>query len=174
MKKILFIILILGFGLSFQAVAEVGVSEKEILIGTCLDADGNSSWPADDLLGGMKCYIDKVNKAGGINGRKINLIVKDDDYDPAKTAVYVKDLIEKENVFTLCTLSGTPCGTIAKPLVLSNKIPLIGLATGADAFREPPEKYIFNIRCNCFIFNSYIFRFISRKKYCTKGSKKCY
>ncbi|MBP7652371.1 ABC transporter substrate-binding protein, partial [Candidatus Dependentiae bacterium] len=145
MKKILYVLLVLLAGVNF-IFAEDGITDKEILIGTCLDADGNSSWPGDGFLAGMKCYFDYVNENGGIAGRKIKLVVKDDDYDPAKTAEHVKNLIESDKVFALCTLSGTPCGSIAKPIIVSKKIPLIGLATGSDIFRLPPERYIFNIR----------------------------
>ena len=64
-----------------------GVSDTTIRIGQSAVFSGPAKDFGVDYRAGIKLYFDRVNKAGGVNGRKIELITYDDAYDPAKTAV---------------------------------------------------------------------------------------
>ena len=139
-------VFVLSFYCPVLSESEEGITDKEILIGVILDADGSSSVPGIEYVKGMKCYMDYVNKNGGINGRKIKLIIKDDDYEPNKTFSALTELIEKDKVLALCNIVGTPTNSIIKPLINSKKIPVIGPITGDESFRLSTERYYFPVR----------------------------
>src|SRR5947207_15138158 len=53
----------------------------------------------------LRIYLDRVNAAGGINGRKINLVLQDDSAEPSKATANVKKLINQDNVILLLNAS---------------------------------------------------------------------
>ena len=77
--------LALGPGLLRSARAENGVTDTTIRIGQSAVFSGPAKDFGVDYRAGIKLYFDRVNKSGGINGRKIELVTYDDAYDPAKT-----------------------------------------------------------------------------------------
>src|ERR1700687_3073226 len=90
-----------------QAQNTTGVTEKEILIGSCSALEGPSSPLGTETVAGAKAYFSVVNDEGGVHGRKLLLISYDDSYDPAKTqACFDKLLADK--VFALGFFVGTP------------------------------------------------------------------
>src|SRR5580658_8708629 len=62
-----------------------GVSENEVLIGSCSALEGPSHFLGVETVTGAKAYFDLVNEESGVNGRKLKLISADDSYDAAKT-----------------------------------------------------------------------------------------
>jgi branched-chain amino acid transport system substrate-binding protein len=132
------------------ALAETGVTANSIAIGSALPLSG----PTKDLgLGvrrGYEAYVNKVNKQGGIHGRVINLVVKDDGYEPDQTLQHTKDLIAKEKVFALFNYVGTPTSKAAVPEASSNKVPYLFPFTGAEFLRAPINRFVFNIRASYF------------------------
>src|SRR5579863_995587 len=62
-----------------------GVSDKEIVIGSCAALEGPSSFLGRETVAGAQTYFRYINDEGGVNGRKLRLVSFDDSYDPAKT-----------------------------------------------------------------------------------------
>jgi ABC-type branched-subunit amino acid transport system substrate-binding protein len=90
-----------------------------------------------------------VNDEGGVHGRKLHLIAYDDSYDPAKTqACFDKLLADK--VFALGFFVGTPTAVKYLPLAEENKIPLVGLFTGAQTLYVPLRHWVINVRASYF------------------------
>lgn len=87
--------------------AETGVSATTIAIGTHLPLTGPASPGYKDVGAAIKAYFDYVNASGGINGRKVDFIVKDDKYDPAQTKRVVSSLILQDKVFAIMSGLGT-------------------------------------------------------------------
>jgi branched-chain amino acid transport system substrate-binding protein len=86
---------------------------------------------------------------GGVNGRKLRLISYDDSYDPAKTqACFDKLLADK--VFALGFFVGTPTALKYLPLAEENKIPIVGLFTGAQTLYTPLRHWVVNVRASYF------------------------
>ena len=108
-----------------------GVSEREIVIGSCSALEGPSHFLGTETVTGAKAYFDMINDAGGVDGRKLKLISYDDSYDPAKTEGCFNRLMEQK-VFSLGFFVGTPTAVKYLPMAESNKIPLVGLFTGAQ------------------------------------------
>src|SRR5215471_19153294 len=114
----------------------VGVTDKEILIGSCSALEGPSRALGVETAAGAKAYFSSVNDEGGVSGRKLKLITYDDSYDPAKTEACFDHLMA-DKVFALGFFVGTPTAVKYLPMAESNKIPLIGLFTGAQTLYTP-------------------------------------
>jgi len=124
-----------------------GVTEKEILIGSCAALEGPSSFLGRETVAGAEAYFEMVNEEGGVNGRKLRLVSSDDSYDPAKTQA-CWDKLMAQKVFALGFFVGTPTAVKYVPLAESNKIPLIGLFTGAQTLYSPLRHWVINVRAS--------------------------
>jgi ABC-type branched-subunit amino acid transport system substrate-binding protein len=132
------------------AIAENGVTDKEILIGQFAAMSGPAAQLGKRMQVGMQAYFTAVNAQGGVNGRAIKLLTRDDGYEPEKAAAAAKALIQEDKVFALAGSVGTPTGLAALPIVTAQQIPLVGMFTGAQALREPFNRYVFHVRSSYF------------------------
>ena len=130
--------------------AEVGVSDREILVGQFAAQTGLAAELGKRMQLGMLAHFNAVNAAGGVHGRSIKLISRDDGYEPEKAAAAVKALIEVDKVFALVGSVGTPTTLAAVPAINAAGIPLIGPFTGAQALREPFNRNLFHVRASYF------------------------
>ena len=121
--------------------AEDGVSGKTILFGQVAAFTG----PAQDLGQGMRQGIlaafDEANRSGGIAGRTLELMARDDGYEPEKTVV-AKQLLDDDKVFAMSGAVGTPTSKASQPLATDAKVPFIGPFTGAEFLRNPFNRYV--------------------------------
>jgi ABC-type branched-subunit amino acid transport system substrate-binding protein len=132
-----------------QAQNTTGITENEILIGSCSVLEGPSHFLGTETVAGAKAYFAMINDAGGVDGRKLKLITYDDSYDPAKTEVCFNRLMEQK-VFALGFFVGTPTAVKYIPMAESNKIPMVGLFTGAQTLYAPLRHWIVNVRASYF------------------------
>jgi branched-chain amino acid transport system substrate-binding protein len=130
--------------------AEVGVTDSEIRIGQFAAQTGPAAELGKRMQLGIQAHFTAVNAAGGINGRKLTLVSRDDGYEPEKAAAAAKALIEEDKVFALIGSVGTPTTLAAVPAINAAGIPLIGPFTGAQALREPFNRNIFHVRASYF------------------------
>src|SRR5271157_1399332 len=126
-----------------------GVSESEILIGSCSALEGPSHFLGVETVTGAKAYFNLINDEGGVNGRKLKLVSADDSYDPAKTQACFDHMIS-EKVFALGFFVGTPTAVKYVPMAESAKIPVVGLFTGAQTLYVPLRHWIVNVRASYF------------------------
>ncbi|HEX4545095.1 MAG TPA: ABC transporter substrate-binding protein [Candidatus Acidoferrum sp.] len=145
------VILVCLLAAAFPAQAQTapGVTDNEILIGSCSALEGPSSFLGTETVTGAKAYFDMVNEADGVDGRKLKLISYDDSYDPAKTETCFNRLMEQK-VFALGFFVGTPTAVKYVPMAESNKIPLVGLFTGAQTLYVPVRHWVVNVRASYF------------------------
>lgn len=130
---------------SISAQSTPGVTDKEITIGSCSALEGPSKFLGTQTVAGARAYFDSVNEQGGVHGRKLRLIASDDSYDPAKAEDCFKHL-QTQGVFAMGFFVGTPTGVKYVPLAETNKIPLVGLFTGAQALYTPFRHWVINVR----------------------------
>lgn len=130
--------------------AETGVTDKEIVVGQFAALSGPAAQLGQRLSVGIQAYFKSVNDQGGVNGRTLRLLTRDDGYEPDKAVVAVKELIEQDQVFALVGSVGTPTGLAALPVFTAAKVPLIGMFTGAQGLREPFNRYVFHVRASYF------------------------
>jgi branched-chain amino acid transport system substrate-binding protein len=124
-----------------------GVSDKTILIGSCSALEGPSHSLGVETVAGANAYFNLINDEGGVNGRKLKLISYDDSYDPAKTEACFNRLMA-DKVFALGFFVGTPTAVKYVPLAESNKVPMIGLFTGAQTLYAPLRHWVINVRAS--------------------------
>jgi branched-chain amino acid transport system substrate-binding protein len=126
--------------------SEVGVSTTEIKLGMTLPLTGTASLGYNKIPGAAKAYFDYLNANGGINGRKVTLVVKDDRYVPTEAVAKTNELILKDKVMALLA----PLGTANVKAVASSVnpgrrgIPVLFVNTGFSGFadkRKYPTTY---------------------------------
>lgn len=98
---------------------------------------------------GAQLHIDQVNASGGVNGRRIELKRLDDGYEPERCVANTKQFIA-EGVFALFGYVGTPTSLAALPLATEAKTPFFAPFTGAQALREPFNRYAIHVRASYF------------------------
>src|SRR5581483_8922687 len=128
--------------------AENGVTENDILIGMSNAQTGPVSSLGIQMKDGATVYFNKVNAAGGIQGRKIKLIVYDDGYEPSKAIANTRKLIDEDKVFALLGYVGSPISTAVMPIFTRAGVPYLFPVTGAEIIRKPVSKYIFTLRAS--------------------------
>ncbi|WP_370529480.1 ABC transporter substrate-binding protein [Undibacterium sp. YM2] len=131
-----------------NAQAETGVTDRKILLGQSAAFSGPAAQLGLQLNSGAKTYFDQVNAAGGVYGRKIEIIQKDDKYEADLAAANTKALIENDGVFALFGYVGTATSNAALPIFTQAKVPFFAPYTGAQSLREPLNRQIFNIRAS--------------------------
>jgi branched-chain amino acid transport system substrate-binding protein len=113
-----------------------GASDTEIKIGNTMPYSGPAS--AYGIIGKTEAaYFTMINEQGGINGRKINFISRDDGYSPPKTVELVRKMVEEDQVLFLFSTLGTPTNTAIHSYLNDNKVPQLFVATGADQWNDP-------------------------------------
>ena len=132
------------FSLTACGGPDVGVSDEEILIGTWAPLTGQLSYLAD-VTKGMEAYFQHVNDQGGIHGRKLRLIVKDDQYDPAQTPEVVKGLIEQDHVFGILGGTGTESCLAVKEYLANKFIPWVNPGSASRMMTTPTQASIFSV-----------------------------
>ncbi len=136
--------MVLVFGLTFNAMAEEGLTDTEIHIGQWGPQTGPAA-PWGSVARGTGDYFKMINAEGGINGRKIVYHMFDDAYNPAKTKAGVKELQEGTGIFAWASGVGTAPGMAVRDYILERKIPWVGPATGSSHWITPPNKYLFAV-----------------------------
>jgi branched-chain amino acid transport system substrate-binding protein len=124
-----------------------GVDDSQILIGSCSALDGPARFLGLQTVTGASAYFDYVNAQGGVHGRKLQLLAFDDGYEPAKAEFCFKRLM-KEGVFAAGFFVGTPTAAKYVPLAEENKLPVVGLFTGAELLYTPLKHYVLNVRAS--------------------------
>jgi branched-chain amino acid transport system substrate-binding protein len=113
-----------------------GASDTEIKIGNTMPYSGPAS--SYGVIGKSEAaYFAMINEQGGINGRRINFISRDDGYSPPKTIEQVRKMVEEDGVLFLFQTLGTPSNTAIRGYLNDNKVPQLFVATGADQWNDP-------------------------------------
>jgi ABC-type branched-subunit amino acid transport system substrate-binding protein len=115
-----------------------GVTDTEIVIGTWMPLTGPAA-PWAVIGKTYEAYFKMVNEKGGINGRKVRVIIEDDGYNPAKTVPLVKKMVEQDKVFAFMGGLGTASGTAVMQYIIDNKVPHLAPSTGAGAWSVPTK-----------------------------------
>lgn len=139
---------LLSLMLNSMLMAEPGISANQVLLGMANAQTGPASGIGAGVSAGAQAYFSRVNAAGGIHGRKISLILKDDGYEPARTAAVTHELIEQDGVFALLGYVGTPTSRAALPIALDAQVPYLFPFTGAEFLRTPVRESVFTVRAS--------------------------
>jgi branched-chain amino acid transport system substrate-binding protein len=141
---------ILGLGaislMDIAAHAEPGVFDDRILFGQSAAFEGPAAALGLGMREGILASFNEANAAGGVNGRRLELVSYDDGYEPEKAIANTKRLITENGVFALVGEVGTPTSNAAQPISTEAGVPFIGPFTGAAFLRNPSLGNVINIR----------------------------
>jgi ABC-type branched-subunit amino acid transport system substrate-binding protein len=135
---------------NFPALAEDGASKDKILFGQVAALTGPAQALGQGMREGILAAFEEANRAGGVNGRKLELKSVDDGYEPEKTIEATKKIIIEDKIFALIGAVGTPTSKAGQPIATEAKVPFIGPFTGAEFLRNPYNRYVVNIRSSYF------------------------
>ncbi len=139
------ILFILGF-LSLSAPA---LAAAEIVLGMSTALSGPTAELGKGMRDGFLLGLERTNRAGGVRGRRLRLIVLDDGYEPARAAPNVRRLIEEEKVLAVVGNVGTPTAIATLPLAREYRTLFFAPFTGAGVLRrDPPDRYVINYRAS--------------------------
>ena len=122
---------------------DVGITSEEIKIGTWAPLTGPAS-NLSTIAKAMEAYFAYINDQGGIHGRKLTLLMKDDGYDPKRTPGVVEELVDGEHVFALLGGNGTPNCLAVKDYIAIKLLPWINPGSAARVWTSPFNAYVFS------------------------------
>lgn len=128
--------------------AETGVTDTSIKIGMSGPLSGTSGAYGLEMKTVIQQFFQQTNAAGGINGRKLELVHQDDGYETDRTVANTKSLLQNERVFALTGYYGSSTTTAAMQIFTAAQVPLIGTVSGADSLRDPVNRYMFHVRAS--------------------------
>jgi ABC-type branched-subunit amino acid transport system substrate-binding protein len=146
MKKVFWtglLVLLLAMGFYGLALAEEGVTDTEIVIGSHQDLSGPIAGWGTQTKTGLEMRAREINEAGGIHGRKIRLVIEDNGYDPKKAIMVTNKMITRDKVFAFVGNMGSPTAGATKPIISAKKIPQMFPLTAASLFYDPYDRYSF-------------------------------
>ncbi|NBX20769.1 MAG: ABC transporter substrate-binding protein, partial [Betaproteobacteria bacterium] len=104
------------------ASAQQGVSKDEILLGSIQDLSGPLAGFGKQARAGMLLAVDEINEQGGVNGRKIKLLVEDSGYDPKKAVLAAQKLVNQDKIFMMVGHIGTAQNMAAMPVQFEKNV----------------------------------------------------
>lgn len=126
--------------------AETGVTDSTIKIGQSAVFSGVAQDFGVDYRAGIMLYFDRINKAGGVNGRRLEMVSYDDGYDPKRTAINTAKLIDEDKVFALAGYVATGNLIAAMPLADKAGVPMFAPLVGTSSFRSALSRNLFHVR----------------------------
>ncbi|MCA8982055.1 MAG: ABC transporter substrate-binding protein [Planctomycetes bacterium] len=135
---------------SWQRTETTGVSDSRILLGQATSLKGVDDGPGRDMRDGLNFYFRQQNERGGIHGRTIELLTRNDAGMPKRCIAATRSLIDDEQVFMLIGQVGTPVARVAFPICEEAEVPYIAPSTGAEFLRKPHRSQVINLRASYF------------------------
>lgn len=133
---------VLGTGatLAFPSLVKAQGNSEEIRIGCTNPLSGPAAaYGAAGMA--MEAHFAMVNEAGGINGRKVKLLVADDGFSPPRTLEQTRRLVEGEKVLFMLGQVGTNTSLAARQYLNDAQVPQLFIASGAPVWLEEIDKY---------------------------------
>ncbi|MDE2695621.1 MAG: ABC transporter substrate-binding protein [Chloroflexota bacterium] len=125
-----------------------GVTSESILFGQSAAFEGPAAELGRSMRLGILAAFQEANEAGGVNGRRLELISMNDSYEPEAAIANTRQLIEEDQVFALIGAVGTPTSRSTTPIAAEAGVPNIAPFTGAAFLRDPSWGNIINLRAS--------------------------
>ena len=120
-----------------QAASTPGVTSNSITIGATVPLTGPAAPGYDEIAPAMNAVFSWVNAHGGVDGRKIHYIYKDDAYNPAQTATLTRQLVLQDNIFADVGSLGTPTQSAVQAFLNQQKVPQLFIESGCNCWNNP-------------------------------------
>jgi branched-chain amino acid transport system substrate-binding protein len=133
----------LALAASWAGAQTQGVTKDEIVIGTIQDLSGPIAGFGKQARNGMQLRVEEINEQGGINGRKLRLVVEDSAYDPKKAVLAAQKLVNQDKVFAMVGHIGTAQNMAAMPVQFEKNVINFFPLSGAREMFDPVHKLKF-------------------------------
>ena len=127
-----------------------GVTKNEIVIGSIQDLSGPLAGFGKQVRLGMMLRVDEVNEQGGVNGRKIKLLVEDSGYDPRRAVLAAQKLVNQDKIFAMVAHIGTAQNMAAMPVQFQKNVVNFFPVTAAREMYEPFHKLKYSFAATYF------------------------
>lgn len=135
---------------STLSTAQQGVSNTEITLGSIQDLSGPLAGFGKQARLGMMLAVDEINEQGGVNGRKLKLIVEDSGYDPKKAVLAAQKLVNQDKIFMMVGHIGTAQNMAAMPVQFEKNVINFFPITAAREMYEPFHKLKYSFAATYF------------------------
>lgn len=129
-----------------QVAKEPGVFEHFVVLGQSAAFTGPAAKLGIEFRRGASLYFNHLNASGGVHGRNVILISRDDGYEPERTLANTRQLLDEDEVFALFGYVGTPTIKAVLPLIEAHQVPVIAPLSGAELLQTPFRSSVFNLR----------------------------
>ena len=121
-----------------------GVTEKEIKLGTWLPLTGPIAVYGIPQRAGIETYLKMINDRGGVKGRKFELVVEDNAYNPQRTLAAARKLVSRDEVLAVVVPNGTAQSAATFDYMLGEvKVPILNPYGGAADWYAPPKANLY-------------------------------
>jgi branched-chain amino acid transport system substrate-binding protein len=142
------VIVALNVDLVIVARADPGVFDDRIVFGQSAAFKGPAAVLGLGMREGILAAFNEANAAGGVHGRKLELVSYNDGYEPEKAIANTERLIGDDKVFALIGEVGTPTSKAVQPITTEQSVPFLGPFTGAAFLRDPSLRNVINVRAS--------------------------
>jgi branched-chain amino acid transport system substrate-binding protein len=130
-----------------QDAPQDGVYKDRIDWGVLMDMSGPTSASQGIWVHGFRDYMRKINEAGGINGRKINVLAEDNRFNPATDKIAFEKLVSQTPVIAISGMGTSVSQVALAPTIKAGKVPIVGTYTATKALSEPVSPMVYNGFC---------------------------
>ena len=130
-----------------QDAPQDGVYKDRIDWGVLMDMSGPTSASQGIWVHGFRDHMRKINEAGGINGRKINVLAEDNRFNPATDKIAFEKLVSQTPVIAISGMGTSVSQVALAPTIKAGKVPIVGTYTATKALSEPVSPMVYNGFC---------------------------
>jgi branched-chain amino acid transport system substrate-binding protein len=140
-------LLLAGATAAATVVALPAMAQDTLKVGLVAAMSGQSAKSGEAIVRGLSIAIDEINAKGGVLGKKVELVVRDDESNPAKGVVAARELVQREKVAMMFGGLDTPVSMAIVPFANQSKVPFMGVwAAGTPITRNgAAENYVFRV-----------------------------
>ena len=136
-----------AFGASAQEAPQDGVYKDRIDWGVQMDMSGPTAESQSTWVKGFQDYMRKINEAGGINGRKINVLAEDNKFNAAQDKIIYEKFVSQTPVLGISGMGSSGGQVALAPTIRSGKVPVVGTYTPTKALIEPASPLTYHGMC---------------------------
>jgi branched-chain amino acid transport system substrate-binding protein len=140
----------LALSASAALAQQQGVSKDEIILGSIQDLSGPLAGFGKQIRLGMTLRVDEINEQGGVNGRKLKLLVEDSKYDPKNAVLAAQKLVNQDKIFAMVGHLGTAQNMAAMPVQFQKNVVNFFPVTAAREMYEPFHKLKYSFAATYF------------------------
>lgn len=125
-----------------------GITDTTIRLGMSSPLSGPTGAYGRQMKEGIEACFARINAAGGVHGKRLDLVALDDGYETEPAVANAKRLVQQDKVFALMGFYGSTPTAAVLPVLDASGVPLIGTISGAEALRKPVNRHMFHLRAS--------------------------